>query len=101
MGIFFKIIGRYDVTSATPMNSFSKHIHLKTGIQIIATSSEQVSFWKTDPDKRQTLRHNVEDEMMAMRLHIFNLPNQKSSEELIKDIPKCKKCFAQIIFSDS
>ena len=64
------------------------------------TSSEQVRYWKNNPDEPQISQHHTENEMMATRCRVFNFSSQMLNEERISDIPKCKKCFAQMFCWD-
>ena len=86
-----------NVTLPAPMNSYTKHTRVTTDIQIIATSSMVIRYWKADPDEPQTDRHKLENEMIESRWKVFKFRSQISKRKNISDIPQCINCFAKLI----
>lgn len=94
---FLRLLEGGEVNLPAPMNAFSKHIKITSDLPIIATSLDEIRYWKNDPDESQTSRHVIENEMMESRWKVFRLSYRFTEEEKIKDIPKCGRCFSELL----
>ena len=79
------------------MNAFTKHIRVVRDTPIFATSLAMLRWWNINPDENITARHKKENDMMESRWRHFELTYKFKEEEKVTDIPKCSKCFAELV----
>ena len=92
---FLWLLEGAEVNLPAPMNTYTKHIKVTTDTPILATSLQEIRFFKHDPDEPQSSRHAIENEMMESRWKVFQLKHKFCETEKIVDIPKCGSCFAK------
>ena len=81
-----------------PMNSFAKHIVIKTDVPIFGTGPDRLKWYSNQSEEPRKSKHAKEDAQMEERWKTFELKHSFTGKERIADIEPCGSCFAKMFF---
>ena len=88
---FLLMLEGHTVHLPAPKNHFASDVCIDKDTPIFATSKEPIRFVG-----RYNATDERENEMMAVRWHVFTFTQQIDTDKQ-KDVPPCSKCFAKLI----